>query len=115
MSAFTPLPLGTYRFTVGTTAMVVAVPAKPTTLRIMNATAANIVFVEVAGTTAAVPTAASGSGAVSLAAAGSMALAGGAGSIPFLLEKGNSTAISLISSATTSDVYVTFGHGDTVG
>ena len=116
MAAFTPMaPGGTYRFTVGTTAMNFQLPTRPGTIRVLNATAANILFVEIGGGTATIPTAATGSGAVALAAAGSIPLAGGAGSIPLLLEKGASTQISLVSSATTCDVYITLGLGDTVG
>ena len=115
MSAFSPNALGTYRFTVGTTAMQITLPARPGTVRILNATAANTVFVEIGGNTAVLPVAAVGSGAQALGAAGSMPLSGGAGSIPLLLEKGGATAISMISSATTCDVYITLGLGDTVG
>ena len=115
MSAYTPIPVGTYRFTVGIVAMTVQLPVKPTTVRILNATAANVLFVELGGATAVVPVAAVGSGAVALAAAGSMPLAGGAGSVPLLLEKGNNGTISLVSSAATCDVYITPGTGDVVG
>lgn len=109
MSAFTPKV--TYRFTVGTTAMNVTLPARPETIRIVNATAGNIVFFDV-GATAVIPTAASGSGVVALAAAGCTPLVGNtAGTADMFIEKGNSTLLSMISSATTSDVYVTLGHG----
>jgi len=115
MAAFSPTPLGTYQLTVGTTAMTVTLPTRPGTIRILNATAANILYVEIGGNTAAIPVAASGTGQVALSTPGSMALAGGAGSIPLLLEKGNATQLSLIASGASTSVYVTLGLGDTVG
>lgn len=107
MAAFTPIPQGTYRITVGTSAVTLVLPARPTTVRIFNATAANIIYFDPSGNTAVIP--------VANGATGSMPLAGGAGSIPLLIEKGHSTAISLISNNIGSDVYVTLGLGDTVG
>jgi hypothetical protein len=115
MSAFTPNPVGTYRVTVGTTAIILTLPVRPGTIRVLNATAANIIYVEIGGASASIPVAASGTGQQALGTAGSMPLAGGSGSIPLLLEKGSATQVSLISSATTSDVYITLGLGDTVG
>jgi hypothetical protein len=106
MSAFSPITTGTYRVTVGVTASTVTLPARPGTVRILNATPANILYIEI-GNTATVPVAAG--------AAGSMPLMGGAGSIPLLLEKGNATTISLIASGAATDVYLTLGLGDTVG
>ena len=87
MSAFSPNAVGTYRFTVGTTAMTVTLPVRPGTIRVFNNTPANILYIEIGGATAVVPVAATGTGAVALAASGSMPLAGGAGSIPLLLER----------------------------
>ena len=109
MSAFTPLinNSSTYRFTVGTSATAVTLPTRPGTIRILNATSTSILFVEIGGTAATIPTAGSGTG--------SMPLAGGAGSVPLLLEKGNATQLSLIASAISTDVYITLGLGDTVG
>jgi hypothetical protein len=109
MSAFSPTSgaVSTYRVTVGITSTTLTVPARPSTVRVFNNTPANIVYIEVAGPTAVVPTAGG--------APGSMPLAGGAGSIPLLLEKGNATQISLIASGAGTDVYVTLGLGDTVG
>ena len=108
MAAFTPVPSGTYRVTVGTSVTSVTLPVRPGTVRILNATTANILYVEIGdNATATVPTAGSGSG--------SMPLTGGAGSIPLLLEKGNMTKISLIASGAATDVYITLGLGDTVG
>ena len=109
MSAFTPLPnnAGTYRFTVGTSAVPITLPARPGTIRVFNATPSNIVFIELGGTPATIP--------VAGGATGSMPLAGGAGSIPLLLEKGSSTSISLIATAAATDVYITLGLGDVVG
>ena len=107
MAAFSPIPGGTYRVTVGTGVTTLTVPAKPNTVRIFNATAANLVYVEPSGLTAAVPAANGGPA--------SFPIAGGAGSIPVLLEKGDSKVISLIASAAGTDVYVTIGHGDSVG
>jgi len=110
MSAFSPFNntanSSTYRVTVGTTNVNVTLPARPGTIRILNATAANIVYVEV-GAPATVP--------VANGAPGSMPLAGGAGSIPLLLEKGSATSIGLIASGVSTDVYITLGLGDTVG
>ena len=106
MAAFSPIPLGTYRVTVGASPVSVTLPSRPTTMRVLNATAANLLYLEVNGT-AAVPAA---GGAV-----GSMPIAGGAGSIPVLIEKGNSTSVSLIASGADTDVYITLGLGDTVG
>ena len=109
MAAFSPMPgaVCTYRVTVGTSNVPLTLPARPGTIRVFNNTPANIVYIEVGGTTAVVPTAGG--------APGSMPLAGGAGSIPLLLEKGNATNINLIASAAATDVYVTLGLGDTVG
>jgi len=115
MAAFSPIPLGTYQFTVGTTAMNITLPTRPGTIRVLNATAANLLYVEIGGNTAAVPGAATGSGAVALGTPGSMALAGGAGSIPLLLEKGNATQLSMVASAASTQVFITLGLGDTVG
>ena len=110
MSAFSPFAgaanVSTYRVTVGTSNVNVTLPARPGTIRILNATAANILFVEM-GAPAVVP--------VANGATGSMPLAGGAGSIPLLLEKGSTTTIGLIASAAATDVYITLGLGDTVG
>ena len=110
MPVFTPDPVRTYRFTVGTTAMQVTLPAKPNTIRIHNATATNILFVETGGTTVVIPTAATGTGAVALSTPGGMSITNADG--PVLYEKGDATQISMISSATTCDVYITLGHGD---
>jgi hypothetical protein len=109
MSAFSPLSntSSTYRFTIGTTAVAVTLPARPGTIRVFNATPANIVYIEVGGATALVP--------VANGATGSMPLAGGAGSIPLLIEKGNATQLSLIASGAGTDVYITMGLGDVVG
>jgi hypothetical protein len=107
MAAFSPISQGTYRITVGTSAVTLALPPRPTTVRIFNATAANIVYFDTTGNTATIPVANSGTG--------SMPLSGGAGSIPLLVEKGHSTTISFIASAASTDVYVTLGLGDTVG
>ena len=109
MAAFSPLmgATSTYRYTIGTSATPVTLPARPGTVRIFNATPANILYIEIGGTAALVP--------VAGGATGSMPLAGGAGSIPLLLEKGNATQLSLIASAAATDVYITLGLGDTVG
>jgi len=115
MAAFTPQTTSTYQFTVGTTAMNIILPARPGTIRILNATAANILYVEIGGATAVAPVAATGTGNVALAAAGSMPLAGGAGSIPLLLEKGGSQMLSMVASAASTQVFITLGLGDTVG
>ena len=115
MSAFSPNAVGTYRFTVGTTAMTVTLPVRPGTIRVFNNTPANILYIEIGGATAVVPVAATGIGAVALAASGSMPLAGGAGSIPLLLEKGSAQVISMVASGAATDVYITLGLGDTVG
>jgi hypothetical protein len=115
MSAFSPNAVGTYRFTVGATAMTVQLPVRPGTIRVFNNTPANILYIEIGGATALVPVAATGTGNVNLAAAGSMPLAGGAGSIPLLLEKGAATQISMVASGASTDVYITLGLGDTVG
>ena len=108
MAAFTPVPdaKGTYRVTVGTTAVNVPLPTRPDVVRIFNATTSDIVFIEV-GATAVIP--------VAGGATGSLPLAGGAGSIPILLGKGNATSISLIAQSAGADVYISLGHGDTVG
>lgn len=109
MAAFSPLQntTGTYRFTIGVAATAITLPARPGTIRVFNATPANILFIEIGGTAALVP--------VAGGATGSMPLAGGAGSIPLLLEKGNATQLSLIASGAATDVYITMGLGDTVG
>jgi hypothetical protein len=107
MAAFTPMPLGTYRVTVGTTNVPLTLPTRPGTIRVFNNTPANIVYIDVGGAAALVP--------VAGGASGSMPLAGGAGSIPLLLEKGNATNINLIASGAATDVYITLGLGDTVG
>ena len=109
MAAFSPLQnnTSTYRFTIGTTATAVTLPTRPGTIRVFNATPANILYIEIGGAAATIPVAGSGTG--------SMPLAGGAGSIPLLLEKGNATQLSMIASAINTDVYITMGLGDTVG
>jgi hypothetical protein len=109
MAAFSPLQnnTGTLRYTIGVAATAITLPARPGTIRIFNATPANIVYIEIGGAVATVP--------VANGASGSMPLAGGAGSIPLLLEKGNSTQLSMIASGAATDVYVTLGLGDTVG
>lgn len=109
MAAFSPLQnnTSTYRFTIGTSATAITLPARPGTIRIFNATPANILYIEIGGSAATVPAAGSGTG--------SMPLAGGAGSIPLLIEKGNATQLSMIASGAATDVYVTMGLGDTVG
>jgi hypothetical protein len=109
MSAFSPLinNTSTYRYTIGTSATAITLPTRPGTIRIFNATPANIVYVELGGSPATIP--------VANGATGSMPLAGGAGSIPLLIEKGNSTQLSLIASAAATDIYITLGLGDTVG
>ena len=108
MAAFSPLlnNTSTYRVTIGASNTSVTLPARPGTVRIFNATPANILYIEIGGV-ATVPAAGSGTG--------SMPLAGGAGSIPLLLEKGNATTIGLIASGAATDVYLTLGLGDTVG
>ena len=109
MAAFTPLinNTSTYRYTIGTSATAITLPVRPGTIRIFNATPANIIYVELGGTAATVP--------VAGGATGSMPLAGGAGSIPLLIEKGNTTQLSIIASGAATDVYITMGLGDTVG
>jgi len=109
MSAFSPLQnnTSTTRYTIGTSATAITLPVRPGTIRVFNATPTNIVYIEIGGAAATVPTAGG--------AAGSMPLAGGAGSIPLLLEKGNATQVSMIASGAATDVYITMGLGDTVG
>ena len=109
MAAFSPIlnAGSTYRYTIGTSATAITLPTRPGTIRIFNATPANIVYIEIGGTAALVP--------VAGGATGSMPLAGGAGSIPLLLEKGNTTQLSMIASGAATDVYITMGLGDTVG
>ena len=104
MAAFTPLASGTYRITVGTSATTLTVPARPTTIRVLNATSANTLYMETTGLTAVVPTAGSGTGA--------MPLLGGASAVPLILEKGLSPSISFIASGASTDVFVTIGNGD---
>ena len=107
MAAFTPIsPGGTYILAVtNVSATAFTLPAKPTTIRIFNA-GTNTAFIEIGGVVATIPVGGT---------PGSMPLAPGAGTIPLLLEKGQSTTISVISSVGTTTLYVTIGHGDTVG
>ena len=109
MAAFSPLQnnISTLRYTIGTSATAITLPARPGTIRVFNATPANIIYIEIGGSAATVP--------VANGTAGSMPLAGGAGSIPLLLEKGNATQLSIIASGAATDVYITMGLGDTVG
>jgi hypothetical protein len=93
--------------TIGTTNVALNLPARPGTIRVFNNTPANIVYIEIGNQAAVVP--------VANGAPGSMPLAGGAGSIPLLLEKGNATQVNLIASGAATDVYVTMGLGDTIG
>lgn len=99
MSAFTPAASGTYRVTVGTSAVSVTLPARSTTARITNATPANILYVETSGITAVVPTAGSGSGAMPVLG----------GTADTIVEKGLGTTMSLIASGAATDVYITVG------
>ena len=102
MAAFSPLQnaTSTYRFTVGTSTTPVTLPARPGTMRIYNATPANVVYIEIGGATALVP--------VAGGATGSIPLGGGI----MLLEKGNATQVSLIASGAATDVYITLGAGE---
>lgn len=114
MAAFSPQPGLTYRVTVDAAATTLAVPASPDVIRVFNATAANVLYVEPSGATPVVPVAYTGVPATG-GTPGSIAVAGGAGSLPVLIAKGKSTSIGLIASGANTDVYITLGHGDSVG
>ena len=106
MSGFSPIPNGTYMLNVGATSSTIALPTRPGTVRIYNG-GANTVYIEVGSNTATIPT---------VGTPGSLPLAAGAGSIPLLLEKGMNPTISAICGvAGPTPIFITLGHGDTVG
>lgn len=104
MAGFSPQPVSTYAFNVGTTSTTITLPARPGTVRIYNGGAVTA-FIEV-GPNAVIPT---------VGTPGACPLAQGAGSIPLLFEKGLNTQISAITATGTTTLYITMGHGDTVG
>ena len=110
MAGFSPLSRGTFVMNVTNVSSTLTVPARPGTVRIYNG-GAKTAFIEAAAPTAVVPT-----GSNYGVDTGGIPLASGAGSIPLLLEKGVSSQISAICAGTdTTTLYITLGHGDTVG
>lgn len=106
MAGFSPIPSGTYMMNVTATSSSVTLPARPSTVRIYNG-GTNTIYVEIGNIAATIP---------GVGTPGSMPLASGAGSIPLLLEKGLQTTISAIAGvAGPTPLYITIGHGDTVG
>ncbi len=106
MAGFSPYTQGTYLCAVSNTSTSLTLPARPGTVRIYNGSV-NTVYIEVGNAAATIP---------GVGVPGSIPLASGAGSIPLLLEKGLVTNINMIAAvAGPSNVFVTLGHGDTVG
>lgn len=105
MAGFSPLSQGTYLLVAGITSTPIVLPERPGTVRIYNGGAVTA-YIEIGGALAVIPVGGT---------PGSMPLAAGAGSIPLLLEKGITSKLSAITASGTAPLFITLGHGDTVG
>jgi len=105
MAGFSPTVNGTYLLNVGATSSAITLPDRPGTVRIYNG-GSNTLYISIGGV-ATIP---------GVGTPGSMPLASGAGSIPLLLEKGAQPRIEAICAvAGPTPVFITLGHGETVG
>lgn len=110
MAGFQPIVQGTFMMNVTAVSSTITLPDRPGTVRIYNG-GLKTAYIELGAATAVVPT-----GATYKTNTGGIPLASGAGSIPLLLEKGMQGLISAIcAGADTTTLYITAGHGDTVG